>query len=155
MLLLAAACCCLLLLLAAVCFCMHQQVNLHVYVQQFVCCCRRAAALVQQLQQICIEKICCPLFQVDAHNIVPVWLSSNKQEVKKYMKRYIIVFLYADFYLLYSVVFCYLFTSLSFYSFICLFNYLFVYFIYLYSFIVFCMHTTNAHKCLCSIYAYK
>ncbi|OEH76820.1 deoxyribodipyrimidine photo-lyase [Cyclospora cayetanensis] len=41
---------------------------------------RRPSELVKQAANVCVTKGQCPLYQVDSHNIVPVWLASDKQE---------------------------------------------------------------------------
>lgn len=41
---------------------------------------RRPAELANHVADVCVKKGFCPLYQVDAHNIVPAWVASNKQE---------------------------------------------------------------------------
>lgn len=45
--------------------------------------CRLPTELVNQATEICQHEGRCPLYQIDAHNVVPVWLASDKQEVRK------------------------------------------------------------------------
>ncbi|KAL8434887.1 hypothetical protein ACSSS7_002853 [Eimeria intestinalis] len=40
---------------------------------------RRPTQLTGHVADVCLQRSC-PLFQVDAHNVVPVWLASSKQE---------------------------------------------------------------------------
>ncbi|CDJ37039.1 DNA photolyase, putative [Eimeria tenella] len=41
---------------------------------------RLPTELVNQATEICQHEGRCPLYQIDAHNVVPVWLASDKQE---------------------------------------------------------------------------
>ncbi|CDJ27030.1 DNA photolyase, putative [Eimeria mitis] len=58
---------------------------------------RELTSLMEQVGCMCTEALRCPLYEIDAHNIVPAWIASSKQEYAARTFRSRVMPLLADF----------------------------------------------------------